>query len=331
MASSTVEPRQFSLVIRYAGALADEANLKLSEYASSLTGWQHFFRLASDVLIRSEAEGPSVRPNDIIEIRVGIEREGSFETVIDFVIAIAAAEWIKKGAGTTYDAFVHRLKAWFKMLAGGHVSNKRRTTDITQLTAALESMAATNNVSLDIQTILEPTQELLDSTEEEEAEPVQTTKSRQITEKIDEHLRLATEPLDNSCTKIEILDEDRAPLISFGLVERAIITDPLTLPAPKRDWVESAVRFVRIHKQTGRAMFYFRDESETSHGAHYSRIIDPRIKAPGNPYTTAFNDNAYLEVWVRQRPPPKGRLQIQWDITVRAPDKQGLFPWQEPD
>src|SRR4051794_3052137 len=116
MATDASQSNAFTLSIEYSGALADNSALQFSEYAASLDGWQQFFRLASDLCIRSEIDLAGTRPGEVLEIRVTPERKGSFTTTLVFVFLLSASEWIKKGAGDSYAAFRKRLLEWYRDL-----------------------------------------------------------------------------------------------------------------------------------------------------------------------------------------------------------------------
>jgi len=329
MSDDSSATHSFVLSIEFSGASADRSRLNFEEYAQSLDGWQRFFRMASDLKLRAEIDFGELRLNDVLDLQIRPEREGSFLTVVEFVLLLSASEWIKKGANQSYEVCTKRLIKWFRDLVAIFVETKRKTTNVEEIAAALEQMVTQNGIDLTSRVVATDEQMSLDVAEDDNEdleEGPRASKQRQITERLDEQLMAATQPLERSCTRIRVLDTNKTPLITLGSIERAVIVEPLTLPPPKRDWVEASVKFVRIHKQTGRAMFYFKKDNESAYGAHFSRIIDPRVREAGNPYTTAFNDNEFLPVWVRQRMAPKGRLNVQWEITVQAPEIQGLLP-----
>jgi hypothetical protein len=119
-------------------------------------------------------------------------------------------------------------------------------------------------------------------------------------------------------------------VLEIGAAERAIISTPLTLPPPKRDWARARVRFERINRKTGRALIYFDGEDRSAHGAHYARIVDRAVQKPHNQYTQAFNDDEALDVWVRQTHPERGKLNYQWEIIGKDPNQYQLFDLPPP-
>jgi hypothetical protein len=157
----------------------------------------------------------------------------------------------------------------------------------------------------------------------------QADRAQALAEKLDSSLKRATQPLERSCERLKVLLPDRTTLFEIGPAERAVIVAPLTLPPPKREWREARIKFERINRKTGRALFYF-DGEDSGHAAHYSRIIDPAVRQPHNRYTQAFNDDEALDVWLRQTHPEPGRLNFQWEITAKDPNGETLFELPPP-
>jgi hypothetical protein len=145
-----------------------------------------------------------------------------------------------------------------------------------------------------------------------------------LTERIDQGLKQATQPLEHSCERVKLFLAGTELVLEIGPAERDIIASPLTAPPPNRDWRSAKIKFERINRKTGKALFYFDGENE-ARGAHYCHIIDPDVRKPHNRYTQAFNNDELLEVWVRQTHPQKGRLNLQWEVTVKDPGEGLLF------
>jgi hypothetical protein len=336
---NTDEPGNgFGLQITFSGGMADRASLQLREYSASLAGWEDFFRLASELYLRSQADMSRVPSSQLVQIQIRAEKGGSYVTGLEFVFLIAATEWIKKGSTAAYERLTPLMLNWFRSLVTTHVATKTATTNVEEIAAALTSMAQAAEIDLSagVADTSPPTalNALSDAeytgqidTDQIDDVAVPASRPRQLAEKIDLQLKAATEPLEGSCTKITVTDATGTTLITLGPKDRAVISEPLSLPPPNRTWFQTKVRFVRINKNTGRALFNFEAEEATPHGSHFSKIVDPRVKAPGNPYTTAFNDNVALSVWARQRAAPRGRLNMQWDLTTEQPENQGVFPW----
>src|SRR5207249_7534609 len=75
------------------------------------------------------------------------------------------------------------------------------------------------------------------------------------------------------------------------------------------------IKFERINRKTGRALFYF-DGEDPRHAAHYSRIVDPAVREPHNRYTQSFSDDEVLDVWIRSEE-HTSELQSRFDLVCR--------------
>ncbi|MDB5333718.1 MAG: hypothetical protein JWP03_4869, partial [Phycisphaerales bacterium] len=225
-----------------------------------------------------------------------------------------------------------RLMQWFRTAISGYVSKKNVTTNIEEIAADLELMMRENGIQLEPNDLPDEGIALFPTPPDDDAPEVppplgeqHPDKARVLAERIDHSLRRATEPMGRSCERIILQAEEELPMLEFGPPERAVIEAPLTLPAPKTDWRAARVKFERINRKTGRALFYFENEVNTGRGAHYSRITDPTFRRPHNRYTQAFDNDAPLDVWVRQTKPEKGHLNLQWEIKGTDPDQGLLF------
>ncbi|MEA2711479.1 MAG: hypothetical protein QOF78_4080 [Phycisphaerales bacterium] len=316
----------------FSGLLADSGALLLSEYAASLAGWRELMQVLGELYLHSYPELRKVRGTDLLRIEVVAEKPGSYETVLVFMFGAIAGGILGNRADAATLWTFSKLTAWYKRVIGGFVQVKSQTTDITVIAAALASMAVDAEVLLDTAQTSEVDTPLFDApttdeqnSEEEYAAPHQKVdKARALAEIIDQALQRATQPLVQSCHRITVAEAGKRPLLEIGPAERAVIVASLTLPPPTRDWRQGRVKFERINRRTGKALFNFENDDPSS-GAHYSHIVDPSVQKPHNVYTEAFNDDLPLDVWVRQASPEKGKLHFQWEIHANNPDQGTLF------
>lgn len=320
------------LTIAYSGGRADSGALLLSEYSASLSGWRDLLQVLGELYLHSYPELRRVRGSDLLRIEVVAEKSGSYETVLAFIFGAVANGILGNRADAATVWTFNKLVLWYRRAIRGYVRTKSSTTDVTAIAAALEQLSAQAGIPLDSSESTDETPPLFDTptdpTSDDEDEPVRVApvnKARALTEIIDQALQRATQPLANSCERVSLFTEHTAPLLEIGPAERAVIVEPLTLPPPKRDWRAARVKFERINRKTGRALFTFEKETASGTAAHYSRIKDPAVRLPHNPYTNAFNEDQYLDVWVREVSPEKGKLNFQWEIRASDPDQGTLF------
>jgi hypothetical protein len=290
-------------------------------------------QVLGELYLHSFPELRRVRGTDLLRIEVVAEKPGSYETVLTFFFGAVAGGIIGNRADAAVVWSFRELVKWYKRVIRGFVRTKSTTTDVTAIAAALEQMAAEAEIPLEYADQSEdapPLFELPDTPQNQlDDEPVQrpptVSKSRVLAELIDQALHRATEPLAQSCERVKLFSDEPIALVEIGPAERAIIIQPLSLPPPKREWRAARVKFDRIHRKTGRALFKFEHEADGDGAAHYSRIIDPEVRKPHNVYSKAFYDNVALDVWIRQVSPQKGNLNFQWEIQASNPDQGTLF------
>jgi hypothetical protein len=322
------------LTFTYSGGRADSNALLLNEYAASLDGWQELLQILGEVYFHSFPELRQIRGNDLLRIEVTTERPGSYETVLLFIFGAVASGILGNRADAAIVWSFKKLLTWYKRAIGEYVRTKSQTTDITKLASALKSTAIEEGLSLETPFDPPPPDLVLfppvpDTTlEPEEPSPSivgHIERPRILAETMDKALVQATQPLENSCERLIVSETTRAVLLEFGAAERAVIKTPPTLPPLSRKWSESRIKFVRINRKTGRALFRFDHEADDARVAHYSRIIDPAVQKPHNSYTEAFNADSILSVWMRQASPERGNLNFQWEVTVHDPNEGCLF------
>lgn len=330
MAKGVESTTQESLVLRYDGGLADRGSLFLDEYAQSLEGWEQLFRLLGQLYFHTVPELRKFRSRDLLRIEVVAEEPGSFSAVLTFTLLAIAGGIIGNRADRAAVLTFAKLVEWWRDFISHFVREKAKTTDVTAIVQALLRMTEERGITLDEESTSEGEEpQLFDPEDVATHFAVRVNPSQAVTEKFDQLLKSATKPLDNSCLKLTIATSDQRPVLEIGPAERAVISAPLTLPPPKRNWVKAHVKFERINRKTGRALIYFQNDNP-GRGAHYSRIVDEDVKKPHNPYTEAFNDDRPLEVWVRQAHAEKGNLNFQWELTTKS-EGETLFDQPPPD
>lgn len=325
------------LLLVFDGGLADNGVLLLPEYAASLDGWRDLFQLLGELYFHSSPELRRLRGSNLLRIEVVAERRGSYETVLAFVLGAAAGGIIGNRADAAVVWTFRKLVEWYREAVSTYVRKKSETTDYTEIAAALESMTTERGIPLNSNAVTSDEQPLFEDSDggestDDNAPPSDTSvdKATVLTERLDQALKQATQPLEHSCERVRIFLATTELLLEIGPAERGIILSPLTAPPPKRDWRATKIRFERINRKTGKALFYFEHEND-AHAAHYCHIIDPDVRKPHNRYTQAFNDDELLEVWVRQTHPEKGRLNLQWEVAAKDPGEGLLFSMPPPE
>lgn len=323
-------PERGYLSLLYEGGIANEGALVLDEYAASLEGWRALFQLLGEIYFHSFPELRRVRGARLLRIEIVAERRGSWETflVISLLTGIIGAR-----ADVTVMWAFSKLVEWYRLSITTFVRKKSETTDIDEIVAALREMAEKSGFVLDNDIGDEDPDQMVFYDEKPDEDEIPGThpigRAQALAERVDHLLKQATSPLEHSCNSMTLLAADKSPVLKFGPAERAAIMAPLTLPPPKREWRQARIKFERINRKTGRALFYFKGDDE-NRAAHYSRIIDSTVREPHNVYTEAFNDDKLLKVWIRQTHPQQGQLNFQWEITADDPDDSPLFNMPRP-
>jgi len=325
-ANASLSEGRGTVVLKCSGGLANSGQLELEEYASSLNGWQSFFELTGDLYLQSFPELQGLDRKARLSITVNAERRGSWETVFEFVLLAAAAGVIGNRVDATAVWSFHRLMRWYRLLISRHMTVRKTTSNIEELAAALEQLATQENISLELpksesvqddQMVLPRVYVEDDGAVEEE---VVENRARALAEKIDHALISGTRPLVFSCTQISLVPLDDQPLFQMSRSDRQSVFSPLSLPLPSGDWKAGSIQFERINRKTGRALIYFINEVNSLRtGPFYSRIVDKAVHDPDNIYTRAFNADAILSVWMRQKRAEPGRLNLLWEITAKPP------------
>lgn len=319
------------LRIVLAGGVAEDGGVPVDQYIASLAGWQQFFQTAGDLYVRGLV--PDLEHDaQAFEIRIEGQRQGSLETLLIFVLGAAVGGVISNRADAAVVWTCRRLWAWYGKVYDNHLRTKRSTTNIDEIAANLERLMEEEGLA--VPTFEPPAAPAIDdaspnaagSTEPGEPSPA-TPPLRAAVETIDQSLETATAPLDEVCETIQLVPEQGHILVAITRRERRIIVTPLTLPATEHDWEAARVRFVRLNRKTGNAIFEFENRRGAS---HYARIRDPAITARRNPYTRAFNEDQPLEVWVRQYQ-AEGTETPRWEIRKDAPTYGPLFTGEPED
>ena len=177
-----------------------------------------------------------------------------------------------------------KLIEWYREAVSTYVRKKSETTDYTEIAAALESMTNQRGIPLDTETVAVEEEPLFENPDERgnsrrircRPDAASVDKATVLAERLDQALKQATQPLEQSCERVRVLISKTEVLLEIGPAERGIIASPLTAPPPKRDWRSAKIKFERINRKTGKALFYFEGENDT-HAAHYCHIIDPNV------------------------------------------------------
>lgn len=327
-------PDRVSIV--YSGGMAEQNALILGDYAASLDGWRDLWEILGELYFRSFPELRRIPGASLLRVEIVAEKPGSFTAVVEFVLMAAASGIIGNRADAAAKWGFRGLIGWYRAAITKFVHAKTSTTNVESIADAIEEVSRENEIALGpdgheaAETpmfVAEVNAEPRDDEPEDEGlgeVGEGARKSRVMAERIDHSLRRATEPIGHSCERISIEISGEPPMLEMGPAERAVIAAPLTVPPPTRDWRKARIKFERINRKTGRALFNF--ESENARAApHYSRIIDQSFRTPHNRYTQAFDNDDFIEVWVRQARPEKGRLNTQWEISGANPDEGMLF------
>jgi hypothetical protein len=313
-----------NIVIRFSGKHADAGNLDLGDYAQSIEGWHDFFRMGGDLYATSVKTGDGEIIETRLSIRIVAERPGSFEVVIAFILNSAASGLIGVAAQAVVKWTFKGLMKWYIEFFTTYKTAKMETPNIERVIAALEAMAAAQDIKL------------VDNSNDElpppgDSKPDQSTleraynRKRIFVEKIDTSIQDATLLLDHDCTLIEIIQPSGEVILAINENDRDAIVTPLTLPLPAGEWQQIEVRFERINDKTGRALVYIKTDGHFATSVSHSRIVDKAIQKPRNAYTEAFNEKLGLLVWGRQVRAERGRLNLMWHITAEAPTQGSLF------
>lgn len=319
-----------SLIIKYDGGRAADHVLTLDRYVESLAGWRDFFTIASEIYLRANPDLRGARREELFQLRIEAEREGSYEAALIFVLGSVAGGIIGNRADAAFVAFFNKLLNWYRQLIASHVETKKISRNVDQLVAALEAMTRSQGIEINMVPDSEELHVLGRDARQQEPDEDDLDRSpspmRSLVDKLDTALRHAAAPIGVDCNIINVSGADRGfVLANFGAVEKAVLDEPLTMPLPSGVWNPLTVRFERINRKTGRALIYIDRETLRSDSASYARIMDPAVSDPGNIYAQAFTDDAQLSVWGRQVRAERGRLNLMWQISHKPPDQMSMF------
>lgn len=317
MPDSNEQPSEAELRVKYEGKLADKGSLNASEYASSIDGWRQLAQFSLDACRRSFDSLTDAPAGEQIQVTIEAEKRGSF-------LCVLCVRFLEHAQGTTgySDSGATRAKAIARMpgllfgLVRAHLDVRRSTTDIVEIAESLRVFVSENNLAFSRP---EPTLFQIQAFDNFDIVAPITDPLRALAERIDTLIRLATRPLDASCSVLSVEDADRSSTLRIDENDRELLLVPLTAPPPKGDWQKGKVRFVRINNRTGRALFNFETEDPLTTSSHFGIIIDSAVTTPGNAYAVAFSNNSLLEVFYRQRSPERNRLNIFWELTSTKP------------
>jgi len=305
------------LVLSFRGRRADEGSLLLDEYAESLSGWRGLLQLLGEIHLSAEPHLKRLRGEALLRIEVVGERRGSWEAIIGVALGAMATGIIGNRADAAATWAFKRFLRMLRAVIIAYLRQKRESTGIRELANTLRDVLDELGVSLSQDVSLTDDQQRLfpardDDIEEIELRLAAVDRMLVLADRLDQLLKAATAALDQSCERLTVI-AGKIELLEIAPDDRAVIRAELTPPAPERNWIRKTVEFDRINRRTGRALFRFAGE-EPDTGAHYSRIIDPAVRKPGNRYTQAFNEAQPIEVHLRQAAPERGRLNLQWEI-----------------
>ena len=329
--------------IVYSGGLADEAGaLLLDEYAEAVDGWKRFLRLVGEPYFRSAARAAGLKGTPELRVEVRAQRRGSHETLVWVGLTIAGGLL----GNAAYDAAkvaVPPFLRWCRTVIKGHTKTKRRTTNIDEVAANLRRMSEAVNVELVEQRQTaddDAGQGELDLKQEERLEPAEPEVElsaeelvrllRELADAIDNALRAATKPLDQSAERVSVGRVGSPAVVTLDRSDRIALQRPLELPIPSREWRPARIRFVRIHRESGEVTFRFieakRDRAVDQH-IHNGKLLDKTaLRGPNNPFTSAFNADVPLNVLLQQQLPTPGRLKPKYKIQLDLPPPTSLLP-----
>ncbi len=315
-------------LIRYDGGLADQGALGLDDYAASLAGWRAFITLTVRIALGSRPSTAHLVADRVLRLRVTTERNGSWETVVSIGLDIVPnALW----DGIKWASPIVAVQAirWAMQVAKRHAELKRETVDVDEIAAALERMVSEDGFTLSPTRAIEFQAELFPEEHPDDAvsevEPYElkpdVPRRRAVVEAIDQALNEAVKPIGRSCVSIEVKPlVGKESYLLFDTDDKNAILTPLEVRPTRREWERAWIKFVRINKKTGRALFYFASDPAGEDNSHYSQIIDEVVHTAGNVYTEAFSKDSVLEVFIRHGPVERGSIRTVWQITLKPPD-----------
>jgi hypothetical protein len=310
------------LVIRYDGRIASGGTLPLDQYAKSLAGWQHLIEIATDVVLRADPATARLRAKDVIRVDALAEREGSYEF------------WLGYGAGiaqnATWDGIksIPKLVRFLARLIRTHTDTKKKTYDVDKIVAALEAMTEAEGLTpvalpqIDDQMRLAATDETYDVANDPDPLPDPPAK-RAFVDKVDRSIKDAASPIGGACDTIDLQSAfSETPILRLDSEDKLAIDAPLVAMPSQMTWRAAVIKFVRINRKTGRALFYFADDPKGEDNAHYSTIADVSVHLPENVYTDAFNRDIALHAYIRHTAAERGSVRTMWEIVLKPNDDE---------
>lgn len=338
----------FVLRITLRGGVADLGRVEAADYAAAIAGWNEYFTLAADLFFLGPQGASEARPPRSLRISVEARRRGSHvtELIVEYgptVAAFVAVTAVGGVIGNRSDAVLvaawPRLKAWFAKLFRSHVDQKRRTTSVADVITNLERLIRQENLPVALQRTDEAAEAPLiahtlvgepsQPNEPLPQPPENLPFSRRIANSIDASLSQATRPLISECDVIEITADATEILLVVTGSDRSAIIAPLIPLVPDDEWQPADVALVRVNRRTGGVIFYFATDPPGQAENYYAQVIDAEIRRPNNAYTTAFNDDRPMPVWLKAVPRPGAQAGLQYRITRHRPDEQLLMTFDK--
>jgi hypothetical protein len=315
------------IILRFSGGQADQASLDLKKYSLTLQGWHDFLRIAAAMVQESLASDGIDPASARISITITAEREGSFQSVFNFFLLAVAGGVVGNRSDALLKWCFTRVITWAMKLLDAYRIEKKNTTNVESLLAALEALSKSERIPLRPKTdaeIVAALAEIGDPDEEDDLSE-ESNALRLLVEKVDVAVQNMTGLLQKDCNRIEVIDPKRGVILALDRDDYEALHRPLTLPPPEGLWRIARVRFERINVKTGRSLGYMEVEGRLSRSVDHMKIIDPAIHTPPNVYTAAFNGGTTLQLWARQVRAEKGRLNLMWEVTALRPDQLDLF------
>ncbi len=285
--------------LSFTGLSADKGILDIDDLSKALIGWNNYWQITYSIYLSKKL---SSKPLDV-DIRPKIQIRGfenkSFDIWTEIILPIALM------AG--YDV-IKKLWKWRRSLTETHIKSKKEFYTKEDAIKSLRKIAV--KFEIEYTTSMEATK---------------------VIDIVDDSLNDISEPIDRSAKEIII----RSPQVKTSLKltssdKRALRSGYYIDPSlTSKGFTKFAVKFIRIHTQTGKAIVTF-DKPSGIHqmGHEYSQIIDPYVREPRNIYTKALYEGSSLEVWGRMVRSKRNNKFLRWEITANLP-KEDIPPFFE--
>lgn len=286
-----------SLVLRYAGERADVGEVDLHDLAVSLNGWGRFLEFSISTYMLKRLTVRQLQPHERPSVRVVALGKGSFNVLLQVVLPL--------GLMASYD-LAKALWRWRTALVKNHVGAKRDFKTKEEAIRALEDLAKRSQ--LEVSDVHRETERAIDE--------------------LDEALNELAAPIGVSAGELTVASDKASESISLCLADKRALASPYFVGEGAADhaYIKAKVRFIRVNKQTGRALITF-DNPQDEHqvGQKYSLIADSAVRGKKNEYARAFYEESSMEVWARMVRSRRDGSFAYWEITGTDPEPTPLL------